>query len=287
MVPSEFPAVHSPGGEERVRGGRGAWRTAPLTRVQGCQHSGPGPFPGRPRSAAQAPPSLHSPWGAQSPESPMPASPLPSRWVIVIHRSVPVSFLTSGHSTSCVCVLHDVGCLGCTRYWGLRVRLWVPQFFLLSLPCHLPYLWCSTSPPPGCTWPGGPTGSLWDCLQGVPAFPPLRDHAGQVSLPVYSALPSSPLSPSYPVCFRVRGPLVLPLSLSPGCVSGGEVRSSVRMSMEVRGQGRARVGRPRRDEGEGQGGGALGQLPTVLPAPPHASLPGLAASAVALSSLIW
>lgn len=273
-------------------GGHGAW---PL--LFGCKAvsiQGPGPSPDVPAQTPGPRPLFTAHGALRVQKAPC--------WHL---QSLPtdlscVSSHLSGHSTSCVCVLRDVGCLGCMRYWSLRVRLWVPQFFLLSLPGQPSLSLVLHTSSPSCTWPGGPTGSLWDCLQRVlvqagrpgpslqcpPSSPhvttPARSHSQYIQ--PFPPLPSAPLIQSASVS---GGPLVLPLSLSPGHVSGG---GSPKFSEEEYGgqrSGQGQGGGPRSDEGERQGGGALGQLPTVLLAPPHTSLPGLAASAVALSSLIW
>lgn len=112
---------------------------------------------------------------------------------------------------SCVCVLNDLGCLWFRKHWGLRYSFECPKgqsfcHFLASLP----HLWCSLPLSlvlGDCTWPEGPTGSLWDYPQGLlslgrealglPSMPPHSslpwyDRSSQSLIPVHSFLPTWP-----------------------------------------------------------------------------------------------
>lgn len=178
----------------------------------------------------------------------------------------------------------------------------MPESLLLPLPCQ---------PTPSlvlydCAWPEGPQGAsgitLGGCLPGrealgltpVPTFVPSHVHSGQPPFPVLtpSILAASPLSTSLCHSPCVSGGLFsYPFACAPAAppssrVCGGEARSSVRRSIELRAQGRSRsVVLRDRDRAAGPGDSCPLPSPPLCTPPP--SLLALAASAVTLSSLIW
>lgn len=132
------PLTITPGGEEGLQE-HGAQPLLHRCRVSAFSEQGVW-LPGPSLDSTIQPPGPRSPHsfrGIQSPslghsQSQKPWTNISCPFPLGLYRGwiYPVSFLTDlatppgqKATLSCVCVLNDLGCLWCRKYWGLRVRL--------------------------------------------------------------------------------------------------------------------------------------------------------------------